>query len=601
MYRRTQNDKIERFNKAFTSYRMKKILITLLVLSQVAMLVAQLPNQTYALSAKIVEENTNLPLPFVTVFNKTQLTGTASNPEGYFELPNNRIGDTIVVVFLGYQDYIFTITPELPKEIILSPHASSLNEIIVTGESDFLYALVSALRKDRKTKTKTSKTYFFLETQLYNEPIEIIEAYYNGRYSDHGIDSLKFKKGRIGLKPVHNRYYRSTESSSLFSLHDVFASSYLFPESPLAVSKKELKNNYTLTLSYTFEELQSKIYVVDIVPKDERTDLFGGTVWIDQQHNQLNKVSLRVKNASVHPFIPIGYNTIRKVDMEINKTYQTIDGDPFINSIDFNYNIAYVDTLGNEMKATTKAFTKAYDYDQRFKLPDFVFTRHLHEDYRNITAVPYDSLFWNLTTEFRFYDRLEEIETFITKHKIENSVIHPQSQRDSMHAQLQFPYILWSTNRFKMGRASDRAMEKSLNSKSFAIDKYNFNVKLYLDVNLIKDSLIYQLYAILDPVDSYYYFPIADIDLAYMNMYFDLIEIQRRALDSAIRKLPHPTTALLDELYQDHLKQFDTTLRSFISQTNRGKNLKKMEAWNDFIFAALGINNLEQFEVNGKR
>ena len=235
--------------------------------------------QTYVLEARIVEEGSGTSLSFVTVFNKTQLNGTASNPDGFFVLPNNQLGDTIVVAFLGYQEKSFAVTALMSDVITLSPQSTKLGEIVVTAESDFLYDLVLQVRNQKRTKTKTSKTYFFLETLLYNEPIEIIEAYYNGAYSDHGIGTLKIKKGRIGLKPINGRYYRSTESSSLFSLHDVYAKSYLFPESPLALNKKELKKNYTLNLNYTFNTDQSEIYVIDIAPKNERKDLFASTVW----------------------------------------------------------------------------------------------------------------------------------------------------------------------------------------------------------------------------------------------------------------------------------------------------------------------------------
>lgn len=568
-----------------------------MMIVQASLGIAQTQNSTYTLQARIVEEGTNEALPFVTVYNKNKNTGTASNLEGYFKLPNNQLGDTIVVTFLGYKEILFAISESLPEEIILSPNSSLLSEVIVTAESDFLYELVANVRNHKSTKHKTSKTYLFLESLLYNEPVEIIEAYYNGTYSDHGINTLKIKKGRIGLKKVNDRYYISTESSNLFSMHNVFAKSHLFPESPLAINKKELKSNYTLTLNQTFEEDQSIIYVVDIVPKEERNDLFSSTVWIDRNNNRLVKVSLWVKNASVHPFIPIGYNTIQGVDMEINKSYQTIDGEAFINTIDFNYNISYVDQSGIELKATTRAFTKAYDYNTQFKLPLFEFTRHLHEDYRNITVVPYDSAFWNQTTEFRFYDRLAEIEKFITENKIDHSVFHPENKKDSLHSQLQFAYIPWDETRFKMGPAREEVIEKYMRTQTFEIDRYYLNIKLFLDVNFTEDSFLYQLNAILDPVGSYYYFHIANPDLAFMNMYFDLMEIEKNELEIELEELVSPDEKVVERLYQKHLKQFEESRRRLVSETDRGQNMVSMEKWNNYILQALDVNNLAAFDL----
>lgn len=579
---------------------MKRTIITLLSLIQVTLGFAQVNNQYYTLEAKIIEENTDKILPFATIFNKQLSNGTASNLEGYFRLPNNRLGDTIVVSYLGYQDNIFIISQDMPNEISLSPLSAFLDEIVVVADSDYLYDIVSNVRQNKRTKSRTSKTYFFLETQFHDEPIEIIESYYNGKYSDFGIDELSIKKGRIGLKAVNNRYFRSTESSKLFTMHDVFAKSKQFPGCPLSMSKKYLKRDYTLKLNHAFNENQSKIYVIDFTPKKDRADLFRGTVWIDQTNNRLIKISLKVQNASIHPFIPIGYNTIQEVDMGITKSYENIGGEQFINTIDFNYNISYVDKWGNEVQAKTKAFTKAYDYKDAFKLPNFEFTRHLHEDYRNITVAPYDSVFWKRTSEFRFYDRIQEIENFIAENKIQTRVIHPDRYKDSAHSQLQFPYIPWNEDRFKMNEAPIDMIERSKRTKAFEIDRYNLSVKLYLDVNRVQDSLIYQLCSILDPVSSYYHFYMTDLDRAFMNMYFDLMEIQKRKLELELSLVQDLSEELIAKLYQKHLKAFEENKTLFIEETDRGKNLKRMEEWNAYIHESLKIDSLKEFNISYK-
>ncbi len=584
--------------RLYTEAKMKRTIITILTILQITLGFAQVNNQYVTLKASVFETNTNKVLPFATVFNRQQSTGTASNLDGYIELPNNRIGDTIVVSYLGYKDKVFIISQDIPKEINLSPLSTLLDEIVVIADADYLYDIISKVKKNKRTKSKKSKTYFFLETLLYNEPIEIIESYYNGEYSNLGIDELSIKKGRIGLKPVNNRYFRSTESSRLFSMHDLFSRSKLFPECPLSVKKMDLKRDYTLKLNHIFNENQLKIHVIDFIPKNDRTDLFRGTVWIDQKNNRLIKISLNAKNSSIHPFVPIGFITIQKVDMEITKSYETIDGEQYVNAINFNYDVSYMDKWGNEVKATTKAFTKAYDYKNEFKLPDFEFTRHFHEDYRNITVAPYDSEFWNRISEFRFYDRIQEVERFILENKIENSVMHPESKKDSVNSQLQFPYISWNANRFKMRQAPDNVIEKSKSTKAFEIDRYNLSVKLYLDINRVHDSLIYQLCSILDPVSSYYHFYMTDSDRAFMNMYFDLMEIQKRELETELSQLQNLSEELIKELYQKHLKEFDKNRKLFIDETDRGKNLKRMKKWNTYILESLNIDNLKQFNIN---
>jgi len=228
-----------------------------------------------------------------------------------------------------------------PKVLKLKPNASLLGEIVVTANDDYLYELVSKVRKNKRTKSKTSKTYFYLETKLFDEPVEIIESYYNGQYSNYGANDLEIKKGRIGLKPSSGRYFSSTESSRLFSLQNVFLKSELFPDNPLLFNKRKLRKKYKLKLSHSYVENQSKIYVVNFEAREDENELFKGTIWIDQKKNRMIKITLNIQNSERHPFLPIGFKNIGAVDMEITKSYKEIDGELFIDNIDFNYDVVY--------------------------------------------------------------------------------------------------------------------------------------------------------------------------------------------------------------------------------------------------------------------
>ena len=457
---------------------MKRTIFTALAVFQMMIGFSQVNSQKISLKAKVVDKNSKEILSFATVYNQRLSIGTATNLDGYFELPDNRVGDTIIISYIGYENKVIILSNKSPNVISLTPRSANLNEVTVVAKSDYLYNIMSNVRKKRRTKSKTSRTYFFLESLVDNQTIEIIENYYNGEYSNFGTNELFFKKGRIGLKEFKNRSFRSTESSRLFSMHNIFNKSDLFPGSPLAIKKKKLKRDFNLKLNRSYVENGSKIFVIDFTPKNGRTDLFGGTVWIDKDKNKLIKLKLKVENASVHPFVPIGYNTLERLDMEITKTYKTINGEQFINTMDFNYDVHYVDTLGSRMNVTTKAFTKAYNYEKEFELPYFEFSELNHQDYRNLTVAPYDTTFWKRTSEFRFYDRLQEVENFILENKIENYVIHARTRKDSARYQLQFPYISWHPARFEMRQAQPDLIEKAAKSKPFIIDRINFGCSI---------------------------------------------------------------------------------------------------------------------------
>lgn len=572
---------------------MKKAAILLLLLLQAMSGFAQ--SRSFSLKATVVDSKTATSLPYANVFNQRLQTGTATNLEGYFELPNNRVGDTITISYLGYLVETLIVTSDFPREILLQPNPGLLAEVVVRSDDSYLYDLVQQVRKNNKTATKTSKTYFYLETQLFGEPAEIIEAYYNGQYANYGTTGLQLKKGRIGLRPINNRYFSSTESSRLFSMYDVFARSHLFPENPLSIKKGALKKRFSLSLKSTYQEGQAKIYVINFLPRGKERDLFSGTLWIDQDNNRLLKFSLNIQNSDTHPFTPIGYNTIEGVDMEITKSYTGIDDALFLSSADFNYNVSYVDSAGYKLEASTKAFSKAYDYGNQFNLPYFEFTRQFHQDYRNMVLTPYDAVFWDGTTEFRFYDRLEKVERFIQDNHIENNIIY--ADRDYSGQQLQWNYVPWDKTRFKMSQAPVSKIETPSYLRRHNVDKYHLNVKLYLDVNFIHDSLTYQLISILDPAETFYYFYLKNTDHAFMNMYFDLMEIQKRKLEAELILMKYPTIEQLDELHQRYSSIFESESRKFASETRRGERLPKMAAWSDFIYDHLAIDNLKLFSL----
>ena len=598
-----KNYKLKRYfsSMVYKRNRLTKAIVLLMTLLQVVCCFAQKENQnSIDIKAVVSEENTNRILAYANVFNKQKLIGTATNLEGYFELPNNQIGDTIIISYLGYDDGIFVVSNEVIVAIKLVPSSGVLDEIVVTAESNYLYEMIAKLRRNKKTKSKKAKTYFYLETLLFDEPIEIIESYYNGKYSNYGLSELEIKKGRIGLKPIKNRYFSSTESSRIFSLHDFFSKNKLFPDNPLSIKKKDIKKKYSLELNHTYLDEEQKIYVIDFFPKAKYNELFGGRIWLDRDQNKILKIKLEIQNSKIHPFVPIGYNTIQYVDMEMTKSFEEINNSPFISSIDYNYNVVYQDTSGNELKATTRVYLNAYDYNASFNLPNFEFTRHLHEDYRNITAAGYDSTFWNRSTEFRFYDRMYEVENFIKENYIDNNLLFPK-RVEANKQQLEFPYIMWNESRFEMTQVSSDVIENSKRTRAFESDRYKFNVKLYCDINYVQDSMIYRLATILDPVGSYYHFQITDLDRAFMNMYLDLMEIQKRKFESELLKMQHPSIEWVNNVYKKHINEFKTKSKIFVSETNKGRNWDKMEWWNKHILKALNIDNLKTLNLSSSK
>ena len=78
-------------------------------------------------------------------------------------MPNNEIGDTIVVSYLGYEDKIFVISNEIIVAIKLTPSVGILKEVVVTAESDYLYEMIAKLRKNFSKKYCSINVFYGLE------------------------------------------------------------------------------------------------------------------------------------------------------------------------------------------------------------------------------------------------------------------------------------------------------------------------------------------------------------------------------------------------------------------------------------------------------
>ena len=86
-------------------------------------------------------------------------------------------------------------------------------------------------------------------------------------------------------------------------------------------------------------------------------------------------------------------------------------------------------------------------------------------------------------------------------------------------------------------------------------------------------------------------------DLAYMNMCFDLLEMEKRELDAELSKLTSPDKSIIEQLYHDHMRKFEENRNQLTLDTNRGSSRLGMLRWNETIEKSLGVNNLSVFKL----
>ncbi|MEL6804906.1 MAG: carboxypeptidase-like regulatory domain-containing protein, partial [Bacteroidota bacterium] len=160
-------------------------------------------------NARVVDANTDEPLPYATIADLSGSRGTLSNADGVFALEIKNPTDTISISFLGYQTAILSAEELLTlNEIRLTPEVTQLTDVIVTADDDYLYQIINQCRASVKdAPIEWSRAFLQHVTRSNDHPIEMIQAYYNVSSSQKAIDDLILKNGRVAMAPINGRYF----------------------------------------------------------------------------------------------------------------------------------------------------------------------------------------------------------------------------------------------------------------------------------------------------------------------------------------------------------------------------------------------------------
>lgn len=562
-------------------------------------------NLAQSFSGTITDENTNLPLHYATIFNLTSNIGTVTNDSGRFLLQNTVPGDTIVLSFIGYQKEYVVVTSIKDVNYGLKPKYQMLSEVLVLADNDYLYDLISSIRKKflikngirPQSRSKTAKTYYQLETFLEGQRIELTEAYFNGIYSPYALDDLYLKKGRAGLKSVDSSVMINSETSKAFRNHSLFYNEEGFPENPFCFSKRKLKQKYNLFLAKTFEDNGSKFFVITFDKKNENEVLFAGSVWIDVDREVIARIELQNHHSTVHPFLPYGnINRIDKADLFIAKDFIELDGGTYISSIDFYYNLYC--TYHNEVKKEfhTKAFIKAYDHNSEFLLPCFRFGKTIHKDLIDISASLYDSVFWNNAKEFAINVGNQDKTRFIEANSLQIRNM-PLRTVAIEHSVFEHMYRQWQPNRLEIGELIPVKKTVFKHVKDMAVFEYSINASIFADLHINNGKATVVLNAVLSPHQTFVDRKMTNNIRAFVNMYFDLIEIEKRNLSNTLKGIQQLENNKFVELYSSSMNHMNAMLSKFSKDVFHGTNKAGMVKWNKYIYDILGVDNIQHFNL----
>ena len=552
---------------------------------------------TNRVSGQIIDAKTKEPISYANIFEELSKRGTVSNLEGKFRLNQLPENWNLTISYLGYQDFNLNAQSFPENGIIqLKERPELLEEVVVYGENELLYKLVSKSKRTLAKKSKVAKSYFLLETNKGKEQLELIESYYNGFYQGYEVNQLNLKNGRIALSPYGERFFLSTATSKGIIFQKITQTSPVFPQNPIGLSRRRLKRYFELKLASKYKnDQESTIFVIHYFPKVNNGKAFEGKIWIDSTSNKIQKITLNCENAKIYPFKPIGHNDeLLRMDFQLAKTFQEIEDEMYVQSIDFIYDLAYRTDADSIINISTTAVLYAYNYEDKFIEPFFDIRVNRYVDYQKINGSMYNSFFWDNHQEFRVNEKKAERDQFLAESMMQSDANMFQRNNFFDVGLLEFPYVLWDTLRIRFRENLKADTTQDLTGKNFKSDFYDLHVQLYMDINEFQDSIHIITGAIFDPYQSYFYYKATPGATAFINMYFDLMEIQRRLLVQEIAE-GERTVKRIKSLYRDRLNKVQNVKYQFFNDVNRGKNEKGMRKWNKIIKKHLGIDNVKLF------
>lgn len=561
--------------------------------------ICQEAQMTFSIQSVIIDSLNKQPIPFASIYKIRDHQGTLSDYHGVFTLENVLAGDTLFCKNIGYEQKYFIANPFVKHDTLYMNRTTQLlDEVTIIANDAFLYTLISNATKINSTKKITAKTYFELESFHDQTQLELFQGYYNGSFQGYDVSSLEMKNARFALAPIVNRIFASTETSKALYMHELLKSNAYFPIGPFELNSKKLRKDYALSLVSKYkDEDQKTIYVINFLPRKDPDQYFEGTVWIDSISATILKVTLKIANTKTHPFQSIwSTDTLENVSIELTKKFTQKDDETFVNSIDFKYTLSYKSSVDSTFDLSTRAVLYAYNYNQVFDLPFFHFSESSNSDYRRIQMLTPNTRFWECMNEFKMENNTVDRAQFI--HDIATITATNLFSGDTIFNRNFFenPYITWSGKRVLFREESIDTSRYSLEQGTIPSQRYHLEVQLFMDINEVCDSVQIITKTIFDPYLSFYKFNTTKESQAFINIYFDLMEIERRKLAAELIKCKNDIP-LMKMKYNEAVKTAEIMSKNYFKEIERGTNKSNLKKWNTIIIEELNIDNLALFQI----
>ncbi len=550
------------------------------------------------IGGEIREAGSDTPLAWCAVGVLHSAKGCVSNENGAFTLRSVLPSDTLVISLTGYTTRRIAVAG-FPKDAVirLEPQLNRLAEVVVYANDDLLYNVFARCRQLLQSSAETrSKACFVMQSDIGDQPCELLECYYNATFTDSRISDLRFKNGRAGLADVEGRYFVNLNSSRAIAMSDLCNKQQRFPAIPFQTDLRQLKKQFDLRLLSVYDSIQP-VYHIAFQPRRPDGKAFSGEAWIDKNSGRLRKVLLEIKSTGYHPFLPVfgDYGAIREVSMQIQKVYN----DEALSHIYFDYQMVYEhrhsNTLINSNRDTVfdvacRGLMRFYDRDQLFYIPAFDYGQD-ESDYRKITGLSYNEGFWDINGGPLYSHKMQQALRYFKRNGILINYRKGPSPGRSDERMFMSKDLQWSADK-RVALKKDAIPNDTLKQgQTPLVMAYQLSAQIYFDMNPTKDSVQHFSCTVFDLSGTWYNLREEPFTNCFLNLYFDLFEIGRRQMEAEMRR-EKADPQKLDAIYQRHVAATKRRAAVYLTEVERGKRKDALRKWNELVKAKLAIDNM---------
>ena len=528
----------------------------------------------YQVSGKIVDATTGEPLSYANVVDvANQYRGTLTNLDGSFALTVPDANTELFFSYLGYQHQRITASQLVNDPIVrLKAESITLAEIEVISNNDALYEAVIEARKNlSKAGRHQGRLFFQLTTTDGEEPIEMLQNFYNGETENGSIRQLSLKNGRIAVTGKDELAFSNLSTSRAFVLLDLLNDGP-FPSQPLELKATALRKEYELTARPDFSNFN--LLHLNFDPYVPEKSFFAGEMWIDQKSKLIKKLILRKENLTEHPFETLQQtDEIRKVDLEVGYTFKELDGRTVINYIQLDYRMELIENVGTSL---AKKRTLNCQGIMQFYAPDHLFFLSLplplrgRSDYMAVYDLGYDPAFWKQNPGLVFTEKQLEQQAYLEETGLLMN-FPPETDRPGRKSR----YLVWKANR---RISSNNTLLVTEPDDLFSIrDKKA--VKFFVHVDNVDGKPVPRSVVLLDRDAFDTATPKSDRYFEVLNLYCDLAEIARRNFDAVVAEKPRDYDKLVQLYGIENFKLRRTQERFIRDMVDDDDGLKKFQRW----------------------